>query len=59
VLVVRAGVTRPADIAAATGSLQHNNTPIAGLVVFEEIVHDPYYPFDGRDAKTRSTEEAH
>jgi Mrp family chromosome partitioning ATPase/capsular polysaccharide biosynthesis protein len=59
VLVVRAGVTKPADIAAATASLQHNNTPIAGLVVFEEIVHDPYYPVDGRDAKARSTEEVH
>lgn len=54
VLVVRAGLTKPADIAQAATSLQHNQTPIAGLVVFEEVVLDPYYPLTGREAKTRS-----
>jgi Mrp family chromosome partitioning ATPase len=57
VLVVRAGLTKPADIAAAAGSLQHNMTPIAGLVVFEELVLDPYYPMGGREAKARSAAE--
>ncbi|MGI8715001.1 MAG: Wzz/FepE/Etk N-terminal domain-containing protein [Solirubrobacteraceae bacterium] len=57
VLVVRTGLTRPADIAAAAGSLQHNMTPIAGLVVFEDVVLDPYYPMGGRDAKSRSAAE--
>jgi Mrp family chromosome partitioning ATPase len=54
-LVVRAGLTKPSDIAAAAGSLKHNKTPIAGLVVFEELVVDSYYPATGRDARARST----
>jgi Mrp family chromosome partitioning ATPase len=54
-LVVRAGLTKPSDIAAAADSLQHNKTPIAGLVVFEELVVDSYYPATGREAKARST----
>jgi Mrp family chromosome partitioning ATPase len=54
-LVVRAGLTKPSDIAAATGSLTHNKTPIAGLVVFEETIVDAYYPATGRDSKARST----
>jgi Mrp family chromosome partitioning ATPase len=58
VLVVRAGLTKPADIAAATNSLKHNKTPIAGLVVFEELIVDSYYPELRRDAKARSTEAA-
>jgi Mrp family chromosome partitioning ATPase len=57
VLVVRAGLTKPADIAAAAGSLQHNMTPIAGLVVFEEVEFDPYYPAGGRDQKSRPAAE--
>jgi Mrp family chromosome partitioning ATPase len=57
-LVVRAGLTKPADIAAAANSLQHNKTPIAGLVVFEELLIDSYYPDTGRDSKARSTEAA-
>ncbi len=40
VLVVRAGVTKPADLGAATSSLLHNMTPIAGTVVFEESALD-------------------
>jgi capsular exopolysaccharide synthesis family protein len=43
VLVVRAGVTKPADLAAATHGLLHNMTPIAGTVVFEELPDEPYY----------------
>jgi Mrp family chromosome partitioning ATPase len=58
VLVVRAGLTKPADIAAATNSLKHNKTPIAGLVIFEELVIDSYYPDTRRDSKARSTEAA-
>jgi len=57
-LVVRAGLTKPADIAAATNSLKHNKTPIAGLVVFEELIVDSYYPDLGRGSKARSTEAA-
>jgi Mrp family chromosome partitioning ATPase/LPS O-antigen subunit length determinant protein (WzzB/FepE family) len=53
-LVVRAGLTKPSDIAAAAGSLTHNKTPIAGLVVFEEVVVDSYYPASGRAPKARS-----
>jgi capsular exopolysaccharide synthesis family protein len=58
VLVVRAGLTKPADIAAAVNSLKHNNTPIAGLVIFEESAIESYYPDTGRDSKARSTEAA-
>lgn len=43
VLVVRAGVTKPADLITATNSLLHNMTPIAGTVVFEELPVEPYY----------------
>jgi Mrp family chromosome partitioning ATPase len=43
VIVVRAGVTKPADLTAATNSLLHNMTPIAGTVVFEELPDEPYY----------------
>jgi Mrp family chromosome partitioning ATPase len=58
ILVVRAGLTKPADIAAATNSLKHNKTPIAGLVVFEQLEIDSYYPDVGRSTKARSTEAA-
>jgi Mrp family chromosome partitioning ATPase len=43
VIVVRAGVTKPNDLTAATNSLLHNMTPIAGAVVFEELPDEPYY----------------
>jgi tyrosine-protein kinase Etk/Wzc len=43
VLVVRAGVTKPADLTAAANSLLHNMTPVAGTVVFEELPVEPYY----------------
>jgi Mrp family chromosome partitioning ATPase/LPS O-antigen subunit length determinant protein (WzzB/FepE family) len=57
-LVVRAGLTRPADIAAAANRLQHNKTPIAGLVVFEELAADSYYPFAGQETRTSPIQEA-
>jgi capsular exopolysaccharide synthesis family protein len=56
-LVVRAGLTKPADVASAVGSLQHNKTPIAGLVVFEEITADAY-PYAGREPKAGSRQPA-
>jgi Mrp family chromosome partitioning ATPase len=43
VVVVRAGVTKPGDLTAATNSLLHNMTPIAGTVVFEELTDEAYY----------------
>lgn len=43
VLVVRAGVTKPSDLTAATGSLRHHMTPIIGTVMFEELRTDDYY----------------
>jgi Mrp family chromosome partitioning ATPase len=57
-LVVRAGMTKPADVAAAVSSLQHNKTPIAGLVVFEELSTDSYYPFVGEGSKGDPIREA-
>lgn len=51
VLVVRAGVTKPADLAATTTSLRHNRTPVAGMVVFEELRHEPYYGSSMPDSK--------
>lgn len=56
ILVVRAGLTKPADIATATDSLKHNRTPIAGLVVFEETDVDSYYPPARRESSARATE---
>ena len=51
VLVVRAGVTKPADLTAAVRSfLEQNNTPIAGTVVFEERAH--HRSARGRRART-------
>ena len=43
VLVVRAGLTKPSDLTAATASLRHHVTPIAGTVVFEALRLDDYY----------------
>jgi Mrp family chromosome partitioning ATPase len=42
-LVVRTGVTKPADVTAATRSLRQNQSPVAGVVVFEELPIEPYY----------------
>jgi capsular exopolysaccharide synthesis family protein len=44
VFVVRAHVTRPADLRAAASSLAQNATPVEGMVVFEERETDLYYP---------------
>lgn len=44
VFVVRAHLTRPADLRAASASLAQNTTPVEGMVVFEEIETDLYYP---------------
>jgi Mrp family chromosome partitioning ATPase/LPS O-antigen subunit length determinant protein (WzzB/FepE family) len=43
VLVVRAGLTKPADIQAAAQALEQNASPIAGTVVFETVPMEPYY----------------
>lgn len=45
VLVVRAGLTKPSDLTAVTGSLRHHMTPIVGTVVFEELHVDAYYGY--------------
>jgi Mrp family chromosome partitioning ATPase/capsular polysaccharide biosynthesis protein len=44
VVVVRTGVTSPADLLATAASLRQTDTAIAGLVVFEERPAEPYYP---------------
>jgi capsular polysaccharide biosynthesis protein len=54
VLIVRAGVTKPADLTAATTSLLHNMTPILGTVVFEELPVEPYYAAEEEKSKPRS-----
>ncbi|MBV9919206.1 MAG: hypothetical protein JO153_22090 [Solirubrobacterales bacterium] len=45
VLVARAGMTKPNELTAATTSIDHTHTPIAGLVVFEEAMSELYYPY--------------
>jgi succinoglycan biosynthesis transport protein ExoP len=42
-LVVRTGVSKPADVTTATTRLRKTGTPLAGLVVFEELTSTPYY----------------
>jgi succinoglycan biosynthesis transport protein ExoP len=44
VIVVRTGLTKPADLTGAAASLRQSQTPIAGLVVFEERPTESYYP---------------
>ena len=44
VMVIRTGLTKPADLIAAATSVHQSETPIAGLVVFEERPVDSYYP---------------
>jgi capsular exopolysaccharide synthesis family protein len=44
VVVIRAGLTKPADLTNAAASLHQSQTPIAGLVVFEERPVESYYP---------------
>jgi capsular exopolysaccharide synthesis family protein len=43
-MVVRAGLTKPADLTGAAASLHQSQTPIAGLIVFEERAVESYYP---------------
>jgi capsular exopolysaccharide synthesis family protein len=54
-LVVRAGVTKPADLTTAVNSLLQNLTPIAGVVVFEEVPVEPYYVAAEETSRRRST----
>lgn len=54
VLVVRAGVTKPADVTAATNSLLHNMAPIAGVVVFEDLPVESYYPIESERTRAPS-----
>lgn len=44
VFVARAHVTRPADLRASRASLSQNVTPVEGMVVFEELETQLYYP---------------
>jgi receptor protein-tyrosine kinase len=44
VIVIRTGLTKPGDLIAAATSVHQSQTPIAGLVVFEERPVDSYYP---------------
>lgn len=44
VVVARTGLTKPTDLTAAAASLRQSQTPIAGLVVFEERPVESYYP---------------
>jgi polysaccharide biosynthesis transport protein len=55
VVVVRTGLTKPADLLAAARSLRQSHTAIAGLVVFEERAVESYYPVAAeRDPATPS-----
>ncbi len=44
VFVVRAGLTRPADLKASAASLAQSRTPVEGMVMFEDLLTKPYYP---------------
>jgi hypothetical protein len=57
-VVVRTGVTRPAELTAGVDTLVNNKIPIAGLVVFDEISAEPYYPAMNGDAGRASTPAA-
>jgi Mrp family chromosome partitioning ATPase len=53
VLVARAGLTKPGEIVLATNSLHHITTPIAGVVVFEELPVERYYGAHEADSGRR------
>lgn len=55
VFVVRAGLTRPRDLRAAASSLAQSNTPVEGMVVFEQVETDLYYPSSGANGKPRAS----
>jgi capsular exopolysaccharide synthesis family protein len=57
VLVVRTGLTKPRELIAAKASLEQTHTPIVGLVVFEEVVGDAYYPY-AREPEPRERDSA-
>jgi capsular exopolysaccharide synthesis family protein len=44
VIVARTGLTKPSDLTTAAASLRQSQTPIAGIVVFEERQVESYYP---------------
>jgi hypothetical protein len=44
VFIVRTGITTPTDLRASLKSLDQVNTPVEGMVVFEEVSADLYYP---------------
>lgn len=44
VFIVRAGITTPTDLRASLKSLDQVNTPVEGMVMFEELSADLYYP---------------
>lgn len=47
VFVARANVTRVADLRAAWSSLSQSVTPVEGMVVFEQVETQSYYPTGG------------
>jgi capsular exopolysaccharide synthesis family protein len=56
-LVVRAGVTRPANLTAGANTLSNNRIRIAGLVVFDHLPVESYYTAlndDLQRARTRA-----
>ena len=55
VLVVRTGVTRPAELTVGVETLVNNKIPIAGLVVFDDVPVEPYYSALDGDAGRAST----
>jgi capsular exopolysaccharide synthesis family protein len=57
VFVVRAGLTRPADLKAAAGSLAQYRTPVEGMVVFEELTRNLYYPLSEEHGGDRGVGE--
>lgn len=59
VVVVRTGVTAPADLLATAASLRQSDSTVAGLVVFEERPAEPYYPSRRRAAAARPDPAMH
>ncbi len=59
VFIVRAGITRPADLKSAASSLAQSRTPVEGMVVFEELAMGLYYPIrEDREVQGRAGESA-
>lgn len=57
-LVVRAGLTKPADVLSAMKSLRQNMTPIVGAVVFEELPVEAYYGAVATDSRVKASDGA-